>query len=277
MNNLKTQTSFKVIFASTAIMVLAACGGGGGGTPATTPPAAPIPAVVATPVCLSTAKNLSPMLNGTSLVAVCGNLFVDPAVDKSQYAGIADSLNMAAAADKQVYGVLQAALPDVIVCSTVACGTYFAGPSLRNTTLLTGARAGQYVVPRTTVVLTSASYNRNTYILAHELSHVEVASRLNGAHVPAWFDEGLATFVGGEPVCTGVVGKGIPSLLTLDQESDWVAYTNNTAVFEKTYCQARAEVAAWAAKRGTMAVNALLLAVSQGQVFKTVYGPMQTE
>lgn len=128
-----------------------------------------------------------------------------------------------------------------------------------------------------TVVLTSATYNRNAYVLAHEFSHVEVNARLNGARVPAWFDEGLATYVGGEPVCTNVTGKGIPSLLTLDLVSDWTAYTNNSATFEKTYCQARAEVAAWVAKKGNPAIGQLLQAVSQGQTFTSQYGAMQTQ
>jgi hypothetical protein len=44
-----------------------------------------------------------------------------------------------------------------------------------------------------------------------------------------------------------------------------------------TYSQARGEVAAWVGKHGNAAVNSLLSAVSGGQNFYTVYGPMQTQ
>lgn len=227
--------------------------------------------------CTGTTSNSPPSFNGTALVAACGNVFVDPTVAKNQYPVIVDAVSSAVQSDKAVYGNLVSTQPDVIVCSTTACGTYFAGASLRNTTLPPNSYAGQYTVPRMTVVLTSATYSRNTYVLAHEFSHVEVNTRLNGAHVPAWFDEGLATYVGGEPVCTNVTGKGIPSLLTLDLESDWVTYTNKSNVFLSTYCQARAEVAAWVAKKGNPAIGQLLQAVSQGQTFTSQYGAMQTQ
>lgn len=227
--------------------------------------------------CTGTSSNNPPSFNGTALVAACGNVFIDPTVAKNQYPAIVDAVSSAVQSDKTVYGSLVSIQPDVIVCSSAACGTYFAGASLRNVTLPPNTFAGQYTVPRTTVILTSATYNRNAYVLAHEFSHVEAAARLNGTHVPAWFDEGLATYVGGEPVCTNVTGKGIPSLLTLDLESDWTAYTNNSAVFSTTYCQARAEVAAWVAKKGNAAIGALLTAVAQGQTFTSQYGAMLTQ
>lgn len=227
--------------------------------------------------CTGTTSNSPPSFNGTALVAVCGNVFIDPTVAKNQYPVIVDAIGSAVQSDRAIYGALVSTQADVIVCNTTACGTYFAGPSLRNTTLPANSFAGQYTVPRMTVVLTSATYNRNSYVLAHEFSHSEVNTRLKGAHVPAWFDEGLATYVGGEPDCTSVKGKGIPSLLTLDLESDWVTYTGSTATFATTYCQARTEVAAWVSKRGGAAVVQLLTAVSQGQSFTSQYGPMQTQ
>lgn len=227
--------------------------------------------------CTGTTSNSAPSFNGTALVAVCGNVFVDPTVAKNQHPVIVEAVSFAVQSGKNFYGTLVSTQADVIVCSTQACGAYFAGPSLRNVTLFPSTFAGQYTAPRLTAVLTSATAPRNSNILAHEFSHVEVITRLNGARIPAWFDEGLATFVGGEPVCTNVTGKGIPSLLTLDSSADWTFYTASNATFEKTYCQARAEVAAWITKRGAGAVNTLLQAVSQGQSFTSQYGAMQTQ
>lgn len=227
--------------------------------------------------CTGTTSNSPPSFNGTALVAACGNVFIDPTVAKNQYPVIVDAIGLAVQRVKAAYGTLVSTQAEVIVCNTTACGTYFAGPSLRNVAIPTNSFAGQYTAPRMTVVLTSATYDRNNYVLAHEFSHVEVNIRLNGARVPSWFDEGLATYIGDEPVCTNVTAKGIPSLLTLDSVSDWIAYTSSPATFATTYCQARAEVAAWIAKRGSAAVVQLLTAVSQGQSFTSQYGPMQTQ
>ena len=227
--------------------------------------------------CTGTSVNSPPSFNGTTLIAACGNVFVDPAVAKNRYPAIVDGIGTAISLNKAVYGALQSSQPDVIVCNTPACGTFFAGASLRNVTLPPNSYAGQYVVPRMSVVLTSANWNRNPYVLAHEFSHVEVAVRLNGKRLPAWFDEGLATYVGGEPECTNVSGKGVADLTTLDQGSVWTSYTSSSPAFEKTYCQARAEVSAWITKRGNTAIGQLLQAVGQGQTFTSQYGPMQTQ
>jgi hypothetical protein len=54
-----------------------------------------------------------------------------------------------------------------------------------------------------------------------------------------------------------------------------VAYTAPEDVFLKTYCQARAEVAAWIGKRGNAGVVQLLDAVQKGQSFTAQYGAMQ--
>ncbi|MBG9389341.1 hypothetical protein [Caenimonas aquaedulcis] len=218
-----------------------------------------------------------PTVSGTALLPVCNNVYIDPSVPTEQWAGIIDGINVAIGMNTAVYGALMSTMPDVIVCESAACGDYFAGPSRRNTTLYPNTYAGTYVAPRLTVVLTSATWTQNPYVLAHEFSHVEVSVRLNGQHVPAWFDEGLATYLAGEPICTNVTGKGIADLRTLDDEGDWVAYTGSVDAFFKTYCQAGAEVGAWVRARDSAAIGQLLQAVRQGQSFSTQYGAMMTQ
>lgn len=227
--------------------------------------------------CPGGTANTPPSFNGTALVAACGNVFVESAVAKNLWPGIVNGIQVALEMDRKVYGTLQAAQPDVLVCQSGACADYFAGPRRRNVTLYPNTYAGQYVAPRMTVVLTSPTWTQNPYVLAHEFSHVEVAKRIGGKHVPAWFDEGLATYIAGEPICTNVTGKGIDDLRKLDLETDWVAYTGPEDVFFKTYCQARAEVAAWIGKRGNTGVVQLLDAVRQGQSFAGQYGAMLTQ
>lgn len=227
--------------------------------------------------CPGGSANTPPSFNGAALVAACGNVFIEPAVAKNLWPGIVTGIQTALELDRKVYGQLQSAQPDVLVCQSGTCADYFAGPRRRNVTLYPNTYAGQYVAPRMTVVLTSATWTQNPYVLAHEFSHVEVAARTGGKHVPAWFDEGLATYIAGEPICTNVTGKGIDDLRKLDQETDWVAYTGPEDVFFKTYCQARAEVAAWIGKRGNAEVVQLLEAVRQGQPFAGQYGAMLTQ
>ena len=227
--------------------------------------------------CPGGTANTPPSFNGATLVAACGNVYIEPAVAKNLWPGTVSGIQTALEMDRKVYGQLQSAQPDVLVCQSGTCADYFAGPRRRNVTLYPNTYAGQYVAPRMTVVLTSPTWTQNPYVLAHEFSHVEVAKRTNGTHVPAWFDEGLATYVGGEPICTNVTGKGIDDLRKLDQEAVWVAYTGPEDVFFKTYCQARAEVAAWIGKRGNAGVVQLLDAVRQGQSFTGQYGAMQTQ
>ena len=227
--------------------------------------------------CPGGTANTPPSFSGTALVAACGNVFIEPAVAKNLWPGIVNGIQVALEMDRKVYGTLQAAQPDVLVCQSGACADYFAGPRRRNVTLYPNTYAGQYVAPRMTVVLTSPTWTQNPYVLAHEFSHVEVAKRIGGKHVPAWFDEGLATYIAGEPICTNVTGKGIDDLRKLDLETDWVAYTGPEDVFFKTYCQARAEVAAWIGKRGNTGVVQLLDAVRQGQSFAGQYGAMLTQ
>ena len=226
--------------------------------------------------CPGGSANTPPSFNGAALVAACGNVFIEPAVAKNLWPGIVNGIQAALEMDRKVYGTLQAAQPDVLVCQSGTCADYFAGPRRRNVTLYPNTYAGQYVAPRMTVVLTSPTWTQNPYVLAHEFSHVEVAKRTNGAHVPAWFDEGLATYIAGEPICSNVSSKGIDDLRKLDQETDWVAYTGPEDVFFKTYCQARSEVAAWTGKRGSAGLVQLLDAVRQGQLFWSVYGAMVT-
>lgn len=225
--------------------------------------------------CPGGSANTPPSFNGAVLVAACGNVFIEPAVAKNLWPGIVNGIQAALEMDRKVYGTLQAAQPDVLVCQSGACADYFAGPRRRNVTLYPNTYAGQYVAPRMTVVLTSPTWTQNPYVLAHEFSHVEVATRTGGKHVPAWFDEGLATYIAGEPICTNITGKGIDDLRKLDLETDWVAYTGPEDVFFKTYCQARAEVAAWIGQRGSAGVVQLLDAVRQGQSFAGQYGAMQ--
>jgi hypothetical protein len=117
----------------------------------------------------------------------------------------------------------------------------------------------------------------------HELVHIEMRTRLGDAHVPDWFEEGLA-FAWGQTlnVCSKDPPHGIDDLRRLDRV--WGAYLDTRIQDERSlvsdhsvYCQAGAEVDAWLKKNGRDALFALLEAVRKGGRFDDVYGPMLTQ
>src|SRR5262249_22131457 len=122
------------------------------------------------------------------------------------------------------YGGLHIERPRVIFCGTDTCRTYFAGPTRRSWDLAPGRSApGARYVSRgrySVVMVHEDALTENA--LTHELSHLELQRRVAGGDVPIWFNEGVATFVGGEPVCTRVTARGVHDLRTLSENDAWV-------------------------------------------------------
>jgi hypothetical protein len=112
-------------------------------------------------------------------------------------------------------------------------------------------------------------------VLKHEMPHMEFRARLHGASVPGWFNEGVASYVGGEHdgFCRPGM-KGIDDLFELDRGSAWLAYTNQHRDKSRmTYCQARNEVGDWIAEHGGFAAVLDLLAQrAKGTPFASLYG-----
>ena len=228
--------------------------------------------------CIGNSINSPPNQNGIPLIAACGNVFVDVTLAQNKYPIVTEAIKSAVEINKAFYGTLQLIQPDVITCESTACAVYFVGDSLRSLALPANFKAGQFTAPRNTVISTAATDPRTLGILAHEFAHFELSARLGpGKSVPAWFNEGLATYIGNEPNCTNVTAKGVSSLVSLESPQAWVTYTNNLTVIVQTYCQARTEVSAWITKRGKHAVAQLLEAVKQGRSFNAEYGALLTE
>ncbi len=76
----------------------------------------------------------------------------------------------------------------------------------------------------------------------HEWSHNEFRHRLQGQPVPDWFNEGVATYISGEPVCSEPP-KQVIRLAEL--ERGWTTFTDDVNKRDDTYCTARNEVAVW--------------------------------
>lgn len=254
--------------------LLTACGGGSSDTP----PIPPIEILPACPAASSGVATIAPSYHGTTTVAICSNIFIDPSFSRHQQALIIASVNAAIEINKAFYGSLQTDIPDIIACNTDVCANYFAGTTTGNNTTYPNGHAGEYVPQRTTVAMTAPYWGGvNTQILAHELSHVELYKRTGGVPVIAWFNEGLATYIGKQNQCAGLA-KGIDDLTKLNLQEDWNTYTGvGGMVATTTYCQASAEVEAWITQKGgNAAILQLLEGLRQGQSFYTLYGVLLT-
>jgi hypothetical protein len=227
-------------------------------------PAAPNPALGAVPV---------------AMVPLCRDLYVEAALAQSDRERVARFYDSARADVERGLGPLESAPPLALFCKTEACATYFGGVHHRSRVLPPGRRAegaGYVAGPRVTILILRVD-EKARGVLAHERVHVEVMTRLGRAHRPTWFDEGLAAFVGGEPTCEAQMRAGIDDLRRLETGAAWSEYTNIPGTMEPTYCQARAEVAAWQERSGPGGLVELLRKVRAGAAFGDVYGAMQSQ
>ncbi len=127
-------------------------------------------------------------------------------------------------------------------------------------------------------------YGWRAAIISHELSHVELATRLDGMpelldKVPQWFDEGMAVMVSmahefsdeaWEDACSK--GEGSPQLSELASMADWNRITGLNGVnMQLSYGTARQEVARWYAATGPKGLQQLIRNLKARQDFHTAY------
>ena len=223
-----------------------------------------------------------PAYDGKTPMIEAGPLWLDPAMSDAERLGVAESLLQAQANIVAAYGDRLAA-PVVVWCKTMACVTFFSGSDGRSYANPGNGQArgdAQYAFRVPALVITrQARYPNHVQAvetLTHEMSHLEFAARLRRQHVPAWFNEGVATYLGGEQQCRPGM-RGVDDLTTLDSGARWVDATNESGrKLVLSYCQARNEVAAWIASRGGFdAVLQLLRKRAGGISFERLYGPLR--
>jgi hypothetical protein len=214
-------------------------------------------------------------------------LFLDPAMTAEEQEFVKKSVAQARTNIIAVYGEQKAEMPDIIWCKTKACVLYFSGTDGRSFSPRgNGYRkeGAQYKFWKPAIVFTRMARVRDpekiraVETLTHELSHTEFHARLGNATVPAWFNEGVATYVGKEHACEEGV-RGVERLADLDTGAKWISHTNRDAqTLLKTYCQASAEVGAWIERHGGFtAVIELLTKRARLASFESLYGPLITD
>jgi hypothetical protein len=216
---------------------------------------------------------------GRAMSPLCDDVYVESGTPPEKRAELRMAYTSAVKRVTGFYGGLHVERPRVVFCASDTCRVWFAGPTRRSWNLAPGRHApgARYVSDgRYTVVMVHVdALSENA--LAHELSHLELQRRVAGGDVPIWFNEGVATYLGGEPVCTGVEARGIHDLRALSANEAWIAYTDRPGRLQPTYCQARDEVSAWIARYGKRPLLGLIDAVRRRERFDPLYGPMLTQ
>jgi hypothetical protein len=264
--------------------------GAGCGAPLAPVPSvvAPAPRAVAAPVVvdvrgcpLADAGDAPVRFGEEALVPLCKDLLVDASLTTEERRFVAAAYATARERVASALGPLVAPAAIVIVCKSDACGSWFGGVHRRSWALGPGERleGGSFVAGPRGAILALVGRDRLEAVLVHETVHVEAHVRLGDRFAPAWFHEGLATWMSGEPACSGSEPHGVDDLRRLATNATWNDFTNTEPqdAIGPTYCQARAELDAWVHANGRERIAGLLGRVRAGEPFDEVYGAMRTQ
>jgi hypothetical protein len=223
-----------------------------------------------------------PAYDGKTPMVEIGPVWFDPAMSEEEQLRVAEMLVQAQAKIIAIYGE-RIAPSRVVWCKTRECILFFAGTDGRSfNSPGSGKRRAdaQYVFffPALVITVQLGRPARNAFalgVLTHEMSHRELSARLRGESVPTWFNEGVASYIGGDQDQDCRPGiRGTDNLFELQTTRQWIDYTfKNRQKSRPTYCQARNEVNAWVAEHGGFAAVLELLAKrSKGKSFASLYG-----
>lgn len=192
------------------------------------------------------------------------SVYVDPAANDDERR-IASALVEEAAREVDAFFDAKTAAAEVVLCTTEACALAHAGPERRACAFLGP--------PAKIVVLGIGPLTKGT--LVHEMIHVEIARRGNTS-LPAWFEEGVATFIGDNAWCPPGTMPALDDLRRLDRQWAWAGFTKDLARRDPAYCQARDEIAAWTKRHDRRALVRIVDDVARGKSFDDVYGALLT-
>jgi hypothetical protein len=192
------------------------------------------------------------------------DVFVDRSMSAEQRAQTEAFVDGARDRVRHFYGALTGS-PRILICSTEDCYRRIGGGISHGMAILNLAL---FLSPR----------GANPVIAAHELSHIELHSRLGVVKtyrrdIPQWFDEGVAVVVSDDPRYLAKEGAADRCLASPDgdlptQRAAWVERASNGNLYAKAACR----VSRWmSAKGGPTAVTHLIDEVAGGTDFGTAY------
>jgi hypothetical protein len=161
-------------------------------------------------------------------------LHVEPGIGAEQRTRVSGAVDEGTRRVATFFGGLRSA-PDFVACVTDDCYTRIGGGGERGIAVLNRA-----------VMLSPRGID--PVIAAHELTHVELHTRLGSGSVPQWFDEGLAVLVSDDPRyvrpdgdrCLVEPAGPLPETL-----GDWLDAARADAM---VYAQAACAVSRWSAE-----------------------------
>jgi hypothetical protein len=210
---------------------------------------------------------LSIPLQNAAMVPLADGVYTEPGLRPAEHRALLEAHGAAVASVDRFFGGGRHAPPLVLFCHTGACKeTLGADPGTAASPDLGFARDGVQTSDgflATRVVVVTGPVPRTQQILTHELVHAEMKAWTPYDALPTWFNEGMATWVAGEPDCTGLPQVTAFDVRALDSKQSWQAHLAATHATRKTYCAAREEVSAWA--KGHPDVPAALEAVLLGK------------
>lgn len=175
---------------------------------------------------------------------VRSGLHVDPGASAEQRAQVTEAVDEGTRRVTAFFGDLRGH-PEFLACLTDGCYSRIGGGGERGIAVLNRA-----------VMLSPRGVD--PVIAAHELTHVELHTRLGQRSVPQWFDEGLAVLVSDDPRYLRPAGEGDRCLVTptgpLPETLDgWLHAASADA---QVYAQAACAVSRWTATNDLRALIA---------------------
>jgi len=206
------------------------------------------------------------------MIQIAQNIYVESGIPAAARPRVLELVKGARERAAFFYGELTAT-PNIVFCATVHCYREF------------GAVGLGFTDGRNVVISPSGA---RVAIVAHELSHVELAARLGGlrqvtAKIPQWFDEGSAVMVSraeefSESAWLDATeqGEDAPRIYDLEGVDDWNRITGNRGIhMQHSYGTARHEVARWFDKVGREGFLRLVDALAQDESFYRAYGRIE--
>lgn len=199
------------------------------------------------------------------MVQIAPNVYAENDLSPAKVQSLLHSVGGARARVRGFFGELQSD-PKIIACHTSECYRQFGGNSEK------GVGYGIFSLRLSPRGLSQ------TYI-AHELTHIEFHDRVGllriWLDVPQWFDEGLATYVSGDPrygeqawLRATENGRHVPSVHQLNTLRAWI---HAVARGVPAYSSARHKVQNWLGCGGGGAVLTLVKEMRQGKLFRHAY------
>ena len=142
--------------------------------------------------------------------------------------------------------------PNVVICTTEAC--------VAKHCPLGRSQADMAPTPTIKVI---AGGDRMPLIITHEMTHIaiDVKQLASTRELPAWLNEGIATYVGKSGRCTDDAAPVVDDLRRLVTTRQWWEAASTPGKVDLVYCQVEREIQAWVARRGDP--SALLDLVAQ--------------